>query len=211
MANKKKKTATTNAGAKSKEQLVIHQIVVKAPQRKVYDVGNWRTALSSADNGRTKQLYDLLDDIMIDGVLSDAVQKRIDAVTNSELTFQNAAGEEVEEIADPMDTTAWEDLLTEIPKKKIYGRSGIEMTFNDGFNVEPIPAKHINLEKPHNPPAGHGRNRHTIRGRFTAAHSRQRPGFRFVTQGGSLCHLQTWRLWGLVTMDRAFRDAPAHR
>ena len=64
MANKKKKTATTNAGAKSKEQLVIHQIVVKAPQRKVYDVGNWRTALSSADNGRTKQLYDLLDDIM---------------------------------------------------------------------------------------------------------------------------------------------------
>ena len=44
MANKKKKTATTNAGAKSKEQLVIHQIVVKAPQRKVYDVGNWRTA-----------------------------------------------------------------------------------------------------------------------------------------------------------------------
>ena len=37
MANKKKKTATTNAGAKSKEQLVIHQIVVKAPQRKVYD------------------------------------------------------------------------------------------------------------------------------------------------------------------------------
>lgn len=146
MANKEKKTATTNAGAKSKEQLVIHQIVVKAPQRKVYDVGNWRTALSSADNGRTKQLYDLLDDIMIDGVLSDAVQKRIDAVTNSELTFQNAAGEEVEEIADLMDTTAWEDLLTEILKKKIYGRSGIEMTFNDGFNVEPIPAKHINLK-----------------------------------------------------------------
>ena len=83
---------------------------------------------------------------MIDGVLSDAVQKRIDAVTNSELTFQNADGEEVEEIADLMDTTAWEDLLTEILKKKIYGRSGVEMTFNDGFNVEPIPAKHINLK-----------------------------------------------------------------
>ena len=76
MANKKKKTATTNAGAKSKEQLVIHQIVVKAPQRKVYDVGNWRTALSSADNGRTKQLYDLLDDIMIDGVLSKSASMR---------------------------------------------------------------------------------------------------------------------------------------
>lgn len=86
MANKKKrKAAPVMAATKSKEQLVIHQIVVKAPQRKIYDVGNWRTALSSADNGRTKQLYDLLDDIMIDGVLSDAVQKRIDAVTNLSL------------------------------------------------------------------------------------------------------------------------------
>ena len=132
--------------------------------------------------GRTKQLYDLLDDIMIDGVLSDAVQKRIDAVTNSELTFQNAAGEEVEEIADLMDTTAWEDLLTEILKKKIYGRSGIEMTFNDGFNVEPIPAKHINLK-----------NRTILR------------------QDTDEIGIQTWRLWGLVTMDRTFRDAPAHR
>ena len=87
MANRKKRRPRQMPGQKSKEQLVIHQIVVKAPQRKVYDVGNWRTALSSADNGRTKQLYDLLDDIMIDGVLSDAVQKRIDAVTNSELNF----------------------------------------------------------------------------------------------------------------------------
>ena len=80
MANKRKKKAVPQmAATKTKEQLVIHQIVVKAPQRKIYDVGNWRTALSSADNGRTKQLYDLLDDIMIDGVLSDAVQKRIGA------------------------------------------------------------------------------------------------------------------------------------
>ncbi|MGP1436268.1 MAG: phage portal protein family protein [Phocaeicola sp.] len=145
MANKRRKAEKTNRASAAKEQLVIHQLVVKAPQRKVYDVGNWRTALMAADNGRTKQLYDLLDDIMIDGVLSDAVQKRVDAVTNSELTFQNEDGEEVEEITALMDTVAWEDLLTEILKKKIYGRSGVEITFNDGFKVEPIPAKHINL------------------------------------------------------------------
>ena len=90
MANKRKKKAVPQmAATKTKEQLVIHQDRGQGSQRKIYDVGNWRTALSSADNGRTKQLYDLLDDIMIDGVLSDAVQKRIDAVTNSELTFQN--------------------------------------------------------------------------------------------------------------------------
>jgi SPP1 gp7 family putative phage head morphogenesis protein len=146
MANQKKKKTAGEAATKSKEQPVVHQIVVKAPQRKTYDVGHWRTALRAADNGRVKQLYDLFDDILIDGVLSDAIGKRIDAVTNSELTFQNADGKEVEEITGLMDTTAWEDLLTEILKKKIYGRSGAEMTFNDGFNVEPIPPKHIDLK-----------------------------------------------------------------
>ncbi|MGL5919558.1 MAG: phage portal protein family protein, partial [Bacteroidales bacterium] len=83
--------------------------------------------------------------LMLDGVLSDAVQKRIDAVTNSELTFQNEAGEQVDEISDLMDTTSWEDLLIGIIRKKILGRSGVELTFDNGFHVESIPAKHINL------------------------------------------------------------------
>ncbi len=128
-----------------RQPVVVQQLVIKAPVRKPYDVGDWRTALKSADNGRVKQLYDLFDDIMIDGVLSDAVQKRIDAVTNSELTFQSATGEEVEEISGLMDTVAWETLLTEIAKKRIYGRSGIEFDFRDGFDVHPIPPKHIDL------------------------------------------------------------------
>lgn len=143
--NRRKPAPKTDAATKKNEPLVIHQLIVKAPQRRIYDVGNWRTALTAADNGRVKQLYDLLDDIMLDGVLSDAVQKRIDAVTNSELTFQDSEGKSVEEIEALMDTTAWEDLLTEILKKRIYGRSGVEMTFNNGFHVEPIPAKHISL------------------------------------------------------------------
>lgn len=144
MANKKK-AGRGGSPVKSKEQYIINQIIVKAPQRKIYDVGNWRTGLTAADNGRVKQLYDLFDDIMIDGILGDAVQKRIDAVTNSELTFQNAAGEEVEEITDLIDTPAWEDLLTEITKGKIWGRSAVEMNFSEEFSVEAIPAKHINL------------------------------------------------------------------
>ena len=50
------------------------------------------------------------------------------------------------------------------------------------FNVEPIPAKHINLKNRTILRQDTDEIRHTIRGRFTAAHSRQRPGFRFVTQ-----------------------------
>lgn len=64
-------------------QLIVQQIVVKAPQRRVYDIGDWRTSLRSADNGRPKYLYDLFDDLLIDGVLADAISKRVDAVLNA--------------------------------------------------------------------------------------------------------------------------------
>ena len=40
------------------ENLVINQVVVQAPQRRVYDVGDWRTAMRAADVGRAKYLYD---------------------------------------------------------------------------------------------------------------------------------------------------------
>ena len=125
---------------------VIQQLVIKAPRRRTYDVGDWRAALQAADNGRVKQLFDLYDDILIDGVLSDAMQKRIDAVTNSELTFQSASGEEVDVVMQIMDTPAWETLLSEVMKVRFYGRSGVELNYTGAtLSVEPIPAKHIDL------------------------------------------------------------------
>ncbi len=128
-------------------QPVLHQLVVKAPQRRTSDVGEWRTALRAADTGRVKMLYDLFDDLLIDGVLSDAMQKRIDAVCNSELTFTDADGAEVEELTALIDTIGFEEMLGEILKQRFYGRSGFEMEFpiEGGLHVHPIPAKHINL------------------------------------------------------------------
>ena len=127
--------------------VILQSLVVKAPQRRVYDVGDWRAALRSADSGRVKLLYDLYDEIMIDGVLSDAVQKRIDAVTNSELKFLDANGEEISTVTELMDTTAWETVLTEIVKARIYGRAGVELNFADGFTAGVIPPKHIDLKQ----------------------------------------------------------------
>lgn len=135
-----------NNNPKNNKPLVTPQLVVKAPQRKVYDVGIWRAALRSADTGRVKTLYDLFEDVLIDGVLSDAIGKRIEAVTISELIFQNSAGEEVPEIKELIDTLAWEELLTQIMNVKFWGRSGCEFDFSNDFSVEPIPKKHINLD-----------------------------------------------------------------
>ena len=131
---------------KQEQKLVLNQLIVKAPSRRSYDVGEWRTALRSADIGRMKQLYDLFEDILIDGVLSDAVEKRIMAVTNAAITFQNADGEEIPEILDLIDTPAFEELLTTICNRLFWGRSGGEFDFTQGFGFTQIPAKHIKLE-----------------------------------------------------------------
>lgn len=144
MEQRLQKQNKTNRAGKG---LVINQVIVKAPQRKVLDVGDWRSAMKSAENGRPARLYDLFEDIIIDGVLGDAIQKRIDAVTNSELTFQTHDGTVSEEINNLIDTMAFEDLLTEIIRTKIYGRSAIEFEFHETMRIHPIPPKHINLTK----------------------------------------------------------------
>lgn len=125
---------------------IYPQIVIKAPQRSTSDVTKWRTALRSADMGRPKQLFDLYEDLLIDGVLSDAVEKRIAAITNSELAFTNLKGEKVQEMIDLIDTLAFEDLLTCIMQKKFWGRAAGEFDFSNGFGFNPIPFKHISLE-----------------------------------------------------------------
>lgn len=131
---------------KQDQKLVLNQLIVKAPSRRTYDVGEWRTALRGADMGRIKQLYDLFDDLLIDGVLSDAVEKRVMAVTNAAITFQNDDGEEIPEILELIDTPAFEELLTTICNRLFWGRSGGEFDFTQGFGFTQIPAKHIKLE-----------------------------------------------------------------
>jgi SPP1 gp7 family putative phage head morphogenesis protein len=145
MATKRKPLVTERARSNN-SKLVINQITIKAPVRKTSDVAAWRTALQSGDMGRPKLLFDLYEDLLIDGVLSDAIDKRIKAVTNSELTFQDADGSEVPDLTDLLDSPAWEDLLEGIMQSRFWGRAGIEFDFANGFDAKLIPPKHIKLE-----------------------------------------------------------------
>ena len=140
MARKTKPTAAAHDGP-----LVVQQIVVKAPQRRVYDIGDWRAALRSADAGKAKYLYDLFDDIMIDGVLSNAVDKRIQAVLNAEVVFMDARGKENDAVVRLIDTTAWETLVRQIMNTRFFGRSAVELSFADGFGAYGIKPKYIDL------------------------------------------------------------------
>ncbi len=144
MARRKK---NTNTPVKKQENLVVNQVIIKAPLRKTSDVSEWRNALSGADNGHINRLYDLYEDLLIDGILGDAMDKRIGAVTNSELTFVDAKGKEVEAITDIIDTAAMEELITQIMHVRFWGRAAVEFDFMNGFNVYELPKKHINLNK----------------------------------------------------------------
>lgn len=128
-----------------KNETVIQHLVIRPPQRKTSDVGTWRNAMRSADNGRMKSLFELFDDLLIDGILSDAVEKRKNAICNAEVNFVNAKGEEVPAIADMIDSLEFEELLKLIMDVRFWGRTGIEFDFTDGFSVFEIPKQHINL------------------------------------------------------------------
>lgn len=132
--------------SKSQKNLVVNSIVIKPNSRNVLDVGQWRSALKAADRGKRQKLYDLYDDIMLDGVLSSAIDKRIKAITNAELVFKTKDENSRPEIDNLMESTEWEYLLTEIMMTIFYGKSVIELDFTNGFHCWSIPRQHINTQ-----------------------------------------------------------------
>ncbi|MGB4134252.1 MAG: DUF935 family protein [Tenuifilaceae bacterium] len=130
---------------KKEQQLVVNQVIVHPVHRQRVDVGKWRTAILAADRGRMGQLYDLYEDLLLDGVLADAIDKRIRAVTGADLTFQNAEGEENDEVISLIDTDEFEFLLQEIMQGLFWGVSLLELTFDpeNGMAVYSVPRKHI--------------------------------------------------------------------
>jgi len=129
--------------AKKETKNVISQLIVRAPNRRINDIGVWRTAIRSADAGRPQSLYDLYEDLLLDGVLYDAYDKRVLSITNAELIFQDRDGQDVPEMMDIIDTIGFEELEKIILKSRFWGRSGAEFDFSNLFKVDEIPPKHI--------------------------------------------------------------------
>lgn len=127
--------------------IVINQIIVKPTNRQILDVKKWSDAMKLADRGRRKDLFDLYENILTDGVLGDAMDKRIRAVTGADLTFQYADGSESEQMITFIDTDEFEYLLEEIIKAVFWEFSLIEFTFGEnGMTVYSVPRKHIRPE-----------------------------------------------------------------
>ncbi len=142
MAKKDKVTITEQENAPA--GIIINQITVNRVNRQVLDVGKLRTAQLSADMDRWTLLYDIYDDLLIDGRLWDAIDRRIRAVTGANLTFQFKSGEESQEMIDLIDTIEFEQVLRQIMWTIFWRISGIQLDFTGGnLSVYNVPRKHI--------------------------------------------------------------------
>lgn len=126
--------------------ITIQNIVVRPTVRQAQDIQKWRNALKSAEMimGRRVLLYDLYDEITLDGVLKNLIAKRILGVTKNELVYINADGEENEVVSKLMKSKKGRELRKEIQKQKAYGISVIELGNDKGnLTVYSVPRKHI--------------------------------------------------------------------
>jgi hypothetical protein len=125
--------------------IVIQQLVVRPVVRQSQDIGKWRSALMHAEglNGDRVPLYDLYDELRLDGFLQSLISKRILGVTKCELMFVDQEGQEIPAMKELLKKKVIRDLRKEIMLHKFYGISVIELMKKPDFSMYSIPRKHI--------------------------------------------------------------------
>jgi phage gp29-like protein len=114
---------------KTNQNIIVQNISFKAVNRTNIDIAKWRQALKNAEaDSKTRYgLYDIYEEILLDGHLSSLIEKRINAITNLELKFFDKSGKENEDVNSLINTIWFEKLLKEIILAKFYGFSLIQI------------------------------------------------------------------------------------
>jgi hypothetical protein len=135
-----------NADISPEKGLIIQNITIRPVVRQSQDIERWRNAIRAAEalNPIRYTLYDLYEEIMLDGVLTNLVEKRVLGVTKKKLLFVDKSGKEVQAMTDLLNKKQFRKLRKEIQLQKVYGISVIEL-INDasGFRIFSVPRKHI--------------------------------------------------------------------
>lgn len=143
MVNKKnKKKQLPAAPSKKVVTPVYNQILIQPIHRGINDIGSWKSALRAADMGLRSKLYDLYEDILLDGSVTDAIGKRIEAITDCDINF-TVNKKEVPVMNELIDTVEFEEQLKDIMWCLFWGISVDEYSFVNGFDFNSIPRKHI--------------------------------------------------------------------
>jgi hypothetical protein len=125
--------------------VVINKIIIRPVDRSPKDIQRWRTAHKYAESivyANRVLLYDLYDDVVLDGHLTGVWQKRVDAVLNKNLHFE-VNGKRIDEMNKVIESEVFRDIITLLMEKKMWGLSGFEFIPGPKLEFEPIPRKHI--------------------------------------------------------------------
>lgn len=131
------------------DSIVVNQLMLVSVDRSMKDIGKFRTALRQAEaifSPNRTALYDLYEDVLLDGHLTGIIGKRIDAVANKSLRFVKD-DKEVEGMADFLESEVLSDIIKGLLESKIYGCTGFEFVPGETICVESIPRKHIKIEE----------------------------------------------------------------
>lgn len=121
---------TINPPDRHPEGIVVNHIHVRPIHRETQDIQKWRRAIIIAESAgqNRKQLYDLYEDMLMDGFLSAVIDKRVRAILNRDLVFVRD-GEREWEISNLAKRSFFEDLLRELMLARIWGHSLVEMNW----------------------------------------------------------------------------------
>jgi hypothetical protein len=139
-------TQTKNDPIEGKQvKIVTHNITIRSNDRTKKDVLTWRNGLvkgESVINPNRTQIYNVYEDVMLDGHLTGIISKRIDSVLNKRLLFKKGETP-VDEVQDVMCSKVGRDIITEIMLSDAWGISGLEFVPGKKIAFNRIPRKHI--------------------------------------------------------------------
>lgn len=129
--------------------IVINEINVRSVDRGKKDIAWWRSALTSAESvnhpNRTR-LYDLYEEIMLDGHLSGVIGKKVNAVLNKVIRFERE-GIHVPAMDGLIRSAAFREIVKMILETLLWGISGVEFVPGKELSFYKIPRKHLKPER----------------------------------------------------------------
>ncbi len=131
------------------QNIIINELNVRSADRGKKDISVWRNALIAAESvyyPNRARLYDLYDDVMLDGHLSGVISKRIDAVINKELFFE-CNGKKDHTFDELIRSLPFRNIMQLILETQLWGLSGVEFIPGKDLAFEKIPRKHIKPEQ----------------------------------------------------------------
>jgi hypothetical protein len=125
---------------------VIATLQVRQTIRTSLDITNYKSAISVAESRyfpNRSYLYDIYNNVLLDGHLTGVLTKRIAQVLNKEIFWVDANGERVPEMDTIIRSLPFRKVVRLVIESLYWGISGMEFVPGKQMDVRSIPRKHI--------------------------------------------------------------------